>query len=159
MCFVICSVNNSLVENVILSYNMGRRKTTVLHCIQNWINIFQKACRYKGIMSASESVGNNTQKKLIKIDISSDTVCPQCFVGKKTLDKAIATSKDHYDFEVCSLSLSLCVCTCMCTHVCVPTLIFYQLHLQIKWHPFQPNPSAPKEGINRKEYYRNKFGS
>ena len=58
-------------------------------------------------MSASESIGNNTQKKLIKIDISSDTVCPRCFVGKKTLDKAIATSKDHYDFEVCSLSLSL----------------------------------------------------
>ena len=68
-------------------------------------------------MSASESIGNNTQKKLIKIDISSDTVCPRCFVGKKTLDKAIATSKDHYDFEVCSLSLSLSlslsVCVCL----------------------------------------------
>ncbi|KAK7810052.1 uncharacterized protein CFP56_014350, partial [Quercus suber] len=75
-------------------------------------------------MSASESVGNNTQKKLIKIDISSDTVCPWCFVGKKNLDKAIAASKDHYDFE-------------------------------IRWHPFQLNPSAPKEGINKKEYYRN----
>ena len=108
-------------------------------------------------MSASESIGNNTQKKLIKIDISSDTVCPRCFVGKKTLDKAIATSKDHYDFEVCSLSL--CVCACVCMHVCVPTLIFYQLHLQIRQHPFQLNPSGPKEGINRKEYYRNKFGS
>ena len=71
-------------------------------------------------MSASESIGNNTQKKLIKIDISSDTVCPRCFVGKKTLDKAIATSKDHYDFEVCSLSLSLClhmrVHACLCSH-------------------------------------------
>ena len=86
-------------------------------------------------MSVSESIGNNTQKKLIKIDISSDTVCPWCFVGKKNLDKAIAASKDHYDFEVCSislslsLSLSLSVCVCVCTHVCVPTLIFYQLHL------------------------------
>ncbi|XP_030974168.1 uncharacterized protein LOC115994242 [Quercus lobata] len=79
-------------------------------------------------MFASESIGNNTQKKLIKIDISSDTMCPWCFVGKKNLDKAIVASKDHYDFE-------------------------------IRWHPFQLNLSAPKEGINRKEYYRNKFGS
>ncbi|XP_050240806.1 uncharacterized protein LOC126689616 [Quercus robur] len=79
-------------------------------------------------MFVSESIGNNTQKKLIKIDISSDIMCPWCFVGKQNLDKAIAASKDHYDFE-------------------------------IRWHPFQLNPSAPKEGINRKEYYRNKFGS
>ena len=57
-------------------------------------------------MSASESIGNNTQKKLIKIDISSDIVCPWCFVGKQNLDKAIAASKDHYNFEVCSV----CVC-------------------------------------------------
>jgi len=90
-------------------------------------HIFQKPCRYRGIMS--QSVGNNTEKKLIKIDINSDTVCPWCFVGKRNLDKAIAAaSKDQYDFEV-------------------------------RWHPFQLNPSAPKEGINKKEYYREKFGS
>uniref|UniRef100_A0A2N9HMW8 DSBA-like thioredoxin domain-containing protein n=1 Tax=Fagus sylvatica TaxID=28930 RepID=A0A2N9HMW8_FAGSY len=79
-------------------------------------------------MSVSESVGNNTEKKLIKIDVSSDTVCPWCFVGKRNLDKAIAASKDQYDFEV-------------------------------RWHPFQLNPSAPKEGIEKKEFYRKKFGS
>ena len=38
-------------------------------------------------MSAPESIGNNTQKKLIKIDISSETMCPWCFVGKKILTK------------------------------------------------------------------------
>nr|POE53209.1 hypothetical protein CFP56_13615 [Quercus suber] len=32
-------------------------------------------------------------------------------------------------------------------------------YVEIRWHPFQPNPSTPKEGINKKEYYRNKFGS
>ncbi|XP_030953188.1 uncharacterized protein LOC115976181 isoform X2 [Quercus lobata] len=61
--------------------------------------VIQKTCSYKGIMSAPESIGNNTQKKLIKIVISLDTVCPWCFVGKKNLDKAIAASKDHYDFK------------------------------------------------------------
>ncbi|KAL4615598.1 hypothetical protein ACB092_07G138100 [Castanea dentata] len=83
-------------------------------------------CRYKGIMSTSESVGNNTQKKLIKIDISSNTMCSWCFVGKKNLDKAIAAAKDYHDFEVCSARAR--VFACVCTHVCVPTLFFYQLH-------------------------------
>lgn len=59
-----------------------------------------------GVMAAS--VGNSSGKKLIRIDVSSDTVCPWCFVGKKYLDKAIAASKDQYDFEVLLfLSLSL----------------------------------------------------
>lgn len=48
----------------------------------------------------SQSVSNSAGKKLIKIDVSSDTVCPWCFVGKRNLDKAIALSKDQYEFEV-----------------------------------------------------------
>ncbi|KAB1211423.1 hypothetical protein CJ030_MR6G021387 [Morella rubra] len=79
-------------------------------------------------MSGPDSVGNSSEKKLIKIDVSSDTECPWCFVGKRNLDKALAVSKDQYNFEV-------------------------------RWHPFQLNPSAPKEGINKREYYRKKFGS
>lgn len=70
----------------------------------------------------------HSQKKLVRIDISSDTVCPWCFVGKKNLDKAIASSKDKYNFE-------------------------------IFWHPYQLTPDAPKEGIDKKEFYRSKFGS
>ncbi|KAG5535233.1 hypothetical protein RHGRI_023122 [Rhododendron griersonianum] len=76
----------------------------------------------------AQAVSNNTEKKLIRIDISSDTVCPWCFVGKRNLDQAIASSKDQYDFE-------------------------------IKWHPYLLNPSAPKEGVNKEEFYKNKFGS
>ncbi|KAL9273010.1 hypothetical protein AKJ16_DCAP17590 [Drosera capensis] len=67
-------------------------------------------------------------KKLIRIDISSDTVCPWCFVGKRNLDKAIGASKDQYEF-------------------------------QIKWHPFLLNPSAPKDGVNKRDYYQQKFGA
>lgn len=64
---------------------------------------------YKGIMAESDSC-TNAGKKLIQIDISSDTVCPWCFVGKKNLDKAIAASKDQYDFEVFPPYLLLFVC-------------------------------------------------
>ncbi|XP_034707192.1 uncharacterized protein YwbO [Vitis riparia] len=81
--------------------------------------------RYTKFMAQSE--GSSTGKKLIQIDISSDTVCPWCFVGKRNLDKAIASSQDQFDFE-------------------------------LRWHPFFLNPSAPKEGINKIEFYKNKFG-
>lgn len=85
----------------------------------------KKYCRYTKLMAQSAS---NAGKKLIKIDVSSDSVCPWCFVGKKNLDKAVALSKDQYDFE-------------------------------IRWHPFLLNPYAPKDGINKNDYYRSKFGS
>ena len=79
-------------------------------------------------MSASESIGNNAQKKLIKIDISSDIVSPWCFVGKQNLDKAIVASKDHYDFEVCSVCVCVCVRACMCAcvraSVCAHMFVF-----------------------------------
>ncbi|CAM6086668.1 unnamed protein product [Calypogeia fissa] len=39
-------------------------------------------------------------KTLIRIDITSDTVCPWCFIGKKYLEKAMEQVKDKYDFEV-----------------------------------------------------------
>jgi predicted DsbA family dithiol-disulfide isomerase len=42
----------------------------------------------------------DTGKQLIQIDVSSDTVCPWCFVGKKNLEKAIEQTKDKFDFEV-----------------------------------------------------------
>lgn len=45
-------------------------------------------------------MATNCGKKFIRIDISSDTVCPWCFVGKKNLHKAIALTSDQYDFEV-----------------------------------------------------------
>lgn len=49
----------------------------------------------------AESNGTSSGKKLIRIDISSDSVCPWCFVGKRNLDKAISATKDQFDFQVC----------------------------------------------------------
>ncbi|TYI20061.1 hypothetical protein ES332_A07G208500v1 [Gossypium tomentosum] len=76
--------------------------------------VFQKDSKIGSIMA--QSSGSNTGKKLIRIDVSSDSVCPWCFVGKRNLDK-------------------------------------------IKWHPFFLDPSAPKEGVSKREYYEKKFGS
>ncbi|KAF2291015.1 hypothetical protein GH714_018325 [Hevea brasiliensis] len=48
----------------------------------------------------TQSVSNSSGKKLIQIDVSSDTVCPWCFVGKRNLDKAITASEDQFEFEI-----------------------------------------------------------
>ncbi|KAL9231273.1 hypothetical protein vseg_006520 [Gypsophila vaccaria] len=77
---------------------------------------------------AESSKTGKVSRKLIRIDISSDNVCPWCYVGKINLDKAIAASKDQFDFE-------------------------------IHWHPFFLEPSAPKEGVNKRDFYKQKFGS
>ncbi|KAF2580336.1 hypothetical protein F2Q68_00001400 [Brassica cretica] len=47
-----------------------------------------------------ESASHTASKKLIQIDVSSDSVCPWCFVGKMNLDKAIDASNDQYNFEI-----------------------------------------------------------
>ncbi|XP_057841118.2 uncharacterized protein LOC131050842 [Cryptomeria japonica] len=39
-------------------------------------------------------------KKMIKIDVVSDLICPWCFVGKKRLEKAMEETKHLYIFEV-----------------------------------------------------------
>ncbi|CAD5187048.1 unnamed protein product [Musa acuminata subsp. malaccensis] len=76
------------------------------------------------IGSMTHSIG---EKKVIKIDVSSDTVCPWCFVGKQNLQKAMDSAKDQFDFEV-------------------------------RWHPFFLNPNAPKEGVRKTDFYKQKFG-
>ncbi|KAH9288481.1 hypothetical protein KI387_032598 [Taxus chinensis] len=39
-------------------------------------------------------------KKLIRVDVVSDTICPWCLVGKKRLEKAMEETRDLYNFEV-----------------------------------------------------------
>lgn len=33
------------------------------------------------------------------------------------------------------------------------------IHLQVRWHPFFLNPDAPKEGINKTDFFKQKFGA
>lgn len=39
-------------------------------------------------------------RKTVRVDVTSDTVCPWCFVGKKNLDAAVEETKDKYDVVV-----------------------------------------------------------
>ncbi|KAG0555630.1 hypothetical protein KC19_12G183300 [Ceratodon purpureus] len=41
-----------------------------------------------------------TNKVMIRVDVTSDTICPWCFIGKKHLEQAIANTTDKYSVEV-----------------------------------------------------------
>lgn len=64
----------------------------------------------------------------LAIDVISDVICPWCYVGKRRLEKAIASLSGQYE-------------------------------VRVRWHPFQLNPTMPKDGISRREYRIGKFGS
>jgi predicted DsbA family dithiol-disulfide isomerase len=64
-----------------------------------------------------------------RIDIVSDAICPWCYVGKRQLERALAT------------------------------LAAEGLTFDVHWNPFQLNPDMPKEGRDRASYRALKFGS
>jgi predicted DsbA family dithiol-disulfide isomerase len=64
-----------------------------------------------------------------RIDIVSDAICPWCYIGKRQLERALAT------------------------------LAGEGLTFQVHWNPFQLNPDMPKEGRDRAAYRAWKFGS
>lgn len=65
------------------------------------------------------------------ISITSDTVCPWCYVGLRRLQSAISTHKRSY-----------------------PTDTF-----TTTWHPFYLNPDAPTPGVDKATVYAAKFGA
>lgn len=46
-------------------------------------------------------------KPVLKIDIVSDVVCPWCYIGKRRIEKAMATLHDEFDFDVNYLPFEL----------------------------------------------------
>ncbi|KAJ3165880.1 hypothetical protein HDU88_003755 [Geranomyces variabilis] len=64
----------------------------------------------------------------VVIEITSDNVCPWCYIGKKRLDKAIARAPSNLSFD-------------------------------IRFRPFQLDPSASPYGVPKLEAYERKFGA
>jgi len=65
----------------------------------------------------------------LRIDIVSDAICPWCYIGKRQLERALATLEEE------------------------------GLRFSVHWNPFQLNPDMPKEGRDRMAYRAQKFGS
>ena len=63
-----------------------------------------------------------------RIDIVSDTICPWCYIGKRQLERALATLDGD------------------------------RLSFSVHWNPFQLNPDMEKAGVDRAAYRAWKFG-
>ncbi|CAO3588700.1 unnamed protein product [Absidia cylindrospora] len=68
--------------------------------------------------------------RMISIHITSDSVCPWCFVGKRRLEKAMTTFQDKHP----------------------------HIEFDIEWHPYQLNPTM-KEPMGKRDFYVSKFGA
>ena len=75
----------------------------------------------------AQAVGNNTWKKLIRIDVSSDTVCTIVFWGKRNLDKS-STWRCK-----CNLHSPLCADVIILTHFCVWKDLYVQCMYVSSW--------------------------
>jgi len=65
----------------------------------------------------------------MRLDIVSDAICPWCYIGKRHMEAALALLE--------------------------PEGIRFEIH----WNPFQLNPDMPREGVDRRTYRAQKFGS
>jgi predicted DsbA family dithiol-disulfide isomerase len=68
----------------------------------------------------------------VAVSITSDFVCPWCFIGERRLARAAAALSDELRDEI---------------------------RLDISWRPFELNPQIPAEGMDRRAYRIAKFGS
>ena len=66
------------------------------------------------------------------IAITSDNVCPWCYVGKKKLERAISLYKSAHPASNDTFSMT--------------------------WLPYYLNPAAPKIGVDKRSYFKSKFG-
>ncbi|WP_198378800.1 DsbA family oxidoreductase [Neoroseomonas rubea] len=64
-----------------------------------------------------------------RLEIVSDAICPWCWIGKAQLDAALALLAEE------------------------------GLAFELGWLPFQLNPDMPAEGVDRRAYRTEKFGS
>jgi len=81
----------------------------------------------------NNDVANAGKKRIISIDIVSDTVWPWCFVGKRRVEAAIKLAKTNPDFG--------------------------EVEFDVRWRPFQLRPNTPKgKGINKIDMYLQNFG-
>jgi predicted DsbA family dithiol-disulfide isomerase len=64
----------------------------------------------------------------IQINVTSDFICPWCYIGEKLLARAIQSLPARID-------------------------------VQLQWLPFELNPDMPLQGMDRRTYRAQKFGS
>ncbi|CAD6569154.1 MAG: hypothetical protein ASARMPREDX12_002228 [Alectoria sarmentosa] len=70
---------------------------------------------------------------IFNIAITSDNVCPWCYVGKNKLERGISLYKSAHPSSSDTFTTT--------------------------WLPFYLNPAAPKIGVDKRSYYKSRFGA
>jgi len=73
--------------------------------------------------TASAAPAGSAKKRVVKVDIVSDTICPWCYIGKRRFEKAVA-KLDQNAVEV-----------------------------QVNWLPFCVDPTLPAESRDKTAHY------
>ena len=73
------------------------------------------------------------KKKVIRIDVVSDVVCPWCYIGKRRLEKAIEGTQHSDNVQV--------------------------KNTEIIYRAYQLDPSVPNEGLDFQTYMESRFGT
>ena len=68
---------------------------------------------------------------MLEIEIFSDAICPWCFIGKRRLEKALASTATENGFDP---------------------------EVRLRWRPYLLYPNLPIEGIDRNELLRRRYG-
>ena len=68
----------------------------------------------------------------IQLDVVSDVMCPWCYIGKRRLEQALSELGGDGDGD--------------------------KIEIELRWRPFQLDPTLPQEGRDRREYLEKKFG-
>ena len=68
----------------------------------------------------------------IQLDVVSDVMCPWCYIGKRRLEQALSELGGDGDGD--------------------------KIDIELRWRPFQLDPTLPQEGRDRREYLEKKFG-
>ncbi|KAF9934539.1 hypothetical protein FBU30_001680 [Linnemannia zychae] len=137
-------------------------------------------------LNTRPKINDKKNRKVVRIDIYSDTTCPWCYVSKKRLEKAIRA------FQIISSSPSISaeealntvieesansIVSTGCsnspqqppssfspknTTVTSDSILQHQedqeIYFDIHWRPFQLDPNAPRIPIRKKQLYERKFG-
>jgi predicted DsbA family dithiol-disulfide isomerase len=71
---------------------------------------------------------NTHNNHTLHLQVVSDMICPWCFIGKRSLDRAL------------------------------DILSARGIHVDVEWLPYQLNPGMPAAGMDRKEFRTTRFG-
>ncbi|KAJ9120715.1 hypothetical protein QFC22_002646 [Naganishia vaughanmartiniae] len=89
----------------------------------------------EGNSTSNDSIAQPTTRRKIKVEITSDAICPFCILGLRNLQAAIATAQSS-----------------------APSKPLAYLDFELEFKPYLLDPTLTREPIDKREKYESRFG-